>query len=709
MIRSFMEKRYIFLIMAGVFILSGRLILYAQSDWNEPKLQDDPDFGSYIESGFSIREDDFSEETYESFLQLYQPPVNLNVADRDDLQSLFFLNDQEISQILNHRREYGSFLSLQELFLIEGLDSATIALIKEFLTVEPVRGGPLDSLSFLKRIKQSAQYSLILRYGRILEKKKGFDNRSDPEQLLNKKYYAGSPDHLFLRFTLEVPEDFKAGLTAEKDAGETIYFSMKERAFGLDHYSGYMQKKYHSWLKHVILGDFTIHAGQGLVLGNGLFIGKGTEPIRTTVSYGQGARPYQGATEYGFFRGLALGFGGKKWEGTTFVSQKGVDASVEMPAGNAFTSVIRSIQKTGYHRTPAEIIKKNAASIRSAGILLQYQQGARNFIMGMSGVWNNLNLPLQKARNYYNIYDFSGRQLLNAGIHYNFYRGKFNVFGELALSNFSGWGVVQGLIANLGPAIETVIHLRHYGRDYFSFNARSFGEYAIAQNEKGIYWGIILHLLARLDVHFYFDIFRSNGLRYATASPSSGYEWMTCLKYNLGRFAGLDLYYQEEQKMRNLPVDTGKEYMVSPGLMRKTRLTYQYVPETGILLKSRIQASYYRFTPERNFGFAVIQDIGYKFARGYLKGRISYFKTDDFLTRQYVYEPDLLYSFSVPAYDGHGLRYSILFKITPTRNLDFWVKFGQYQFFDREIIGTGLEEIAGHKKSEIRCQIRIKF
>jgi hypothetical protein len=464
MIRRFQGKRFILLIMAGVFILSGRMIIYAQSHRNEPKLQDDPDFSSYIESGYSIREDDFSEEAYESFLQLYQHPININVADRGDLQSIFFLNDQEISQILNHRKEYGSFLSLQELFLIEGLDSTRAAWIKEFLTVEPVPGHLLDSLTFLKRIKQSGQYSLILRYARILENRKGFDNRSDPEQLLNKRYYAGSPDQLFLRFTLEVPEDFKAGLTAEKDAGEMIYFSGKERVFGLDHYSGYIQKKYHSLLKHIILGDFTIHAGQGLVLGNGLFIGKGTEPIRTTVNYGQGARPYQGATEYGFFRGLVLGFGGNKWEGTTFFSQKGMDASVEMPDGNEFTSVIRSIQKTGYHRTPAEIMKKNAASMRSVGILLQYQPGARNFIVGMSGVWNNLNLPLQEIRNYYNLYDFSGRQLLNAGINYNYYRGKFNVFGELAFSNFSSWGVVQGFIANLGPAVETVIHLRHYGR-----------------------------------------------------------------------------------------------------------------------------------------------------------------------------------------------------------------------------------------------------
>ncbi len=709
MIRNRKVKWFEFLFMIGVFAFSGRMILYAQSGRNATELRYDPDFGSYIESVFSINEDEISEDVYESFLQLYHHPINLNLADCDDLQSLLLLNDQEINRILIHRQEYGSFMSTEELYLIEGIDSARVDRIKDFITVEPVSFRPLDSLSFRKRLKQLAKYNMILRYGRILEKRKGFFNRTVPEQLLKNRYYVGSPDQLLLRFSMEVPEDLKIGLTAEKDAGEMIYFSAKQKGYGFDHYSGYIQKKYHSWLKQIILGDFTIHAGQGLVMGNGLFIGKGTESIRTTVRYGQGPRPYQGATEYGFFRGLVLEFGGNHWDGTTFFSQRGIDASVEVPGWDESRSVIRTIQETGYHRTPTELVQKNAAYLRSAGILLHYQSDNRNFTAGISGVWNMLNLPVEKIRNYYNLFDFAGKQHFNAGINYNFHRGKFSVFGELAVSDLSGLGAIQGIVANLGSVLETVIHFRHYDKKYFSFNGRSFGEFASPQNEQGIYWGIKLHPMARLDVHYYFDLFRSNWLRYAMASPSAGYEWMACFKYTAGLHAGFELYYQEEQKTRNLPVDTGEEYVPASGLMRKARLTYHYVPETGILLKSRIEGSYFKIFHKENFGFALIQDLGYKFGSGYFKARISYFRTDDYQTRQYVYEPDMLYYFSVPVYYGHGLRYLLLVKVSPLQNLDIWIKLGQYKFFDRDTIGSGLEEIAGHKKTEIRCQIRIKF
>jgi hypothetical protein len=681
----------------------GTFSLYAQTD------QDDPDYSSYVESVFSSQEDQIAEDVFESFLQTYHQPFNLNAVDREDLRSILLLDDQEITYILEHRQKYGSFLSFQELYLINGIDSAKVEMIKKFLIVEPVAFKQMDSLRFLKRVLQYGQSSLTLRYSRILEKRRGFLSRSDPDEVLKKRYYVGSPDQLYVRFTMEVPDDLKIGLTAEKDAGEPIYFSPKDKAYGMDHYAGFIQKKYHSWLKSFTLGDFKIQSGQGVVMGNGLLIGKGTEPIRTAVRFDQGARPYQGATEYGFYRGLALELGGKRWSTTSFVSYKGVDANLEFQDRDEMSAVIRSIQNTGYHRTPAELLKKNSASMTSAGLLCLFQSDYKNFSMGISGIWNELSQPLIETRNYYNLFDFSGRRHFNAGIHYNYYRGKLNVFGEVALSKMKGLGAVQGIIANLGPSIETIVHIRYYDKKYFSFTGRSFGEFTTNNNEQGIYWGIKLHPWANLDIHFYFDMFRSYWLRYATASPASGYDWMTFLKYTLGQYSGIDLYYQDERKMRNLPAELGKEYTLESGRRRKARLCYHLDPLKGIMLRSRIQAEHYEQDQTGTFGFSLIQNVGYKFARGYIKGGISYFRTDDFLTRQYVYEPDVLYYFSVPAYYGHGLRYLVVLKMRPIRNIDCWIKGGQYYFFDRETIGTGMDELSGHKKTEIRCQIRIKF
>jgi len=706
--------------MMGWMIVGGNIL--AQSAGDHADSGSDPDFASLFETVFPNLEVEVPEDVYESFLQIYQHPVDLNLADHSDLQNLFFLSDAEISRILQHRELYGGFLSLQELYLIDGIDSATVTLVREFLTIGDFSPDTMDSISFLQKLSDYSRYDLMFRYGRTLENRRGFINRADPEELLKKRYYVGSPDQLYLRFTLEVPGELKAGMTAEKDAGEMIFISPKSKGYGFDHYSGFVEKKYHSWLKRILLGNYKVQAGQGLVLGSGLFVGKGTEPIRTAVRQGQGVSPYQGATEYGFFRGMALELGGEKWKTIPFISHQGLDVSLyqvedssnetdtsEIFGKNKDSPLIRSILATGYHRTPAELLKKDAAQMTSAGILMQYQSIIRNFSTGISVVWDRLNLPVKRIRNYYNIFDFSGREQLNAGINYHFTHGKFHLFGEGALSKSSGWSFIQGIIAHLGSVMETLLHLRHYDPHYHTFHGRSFGEYAAIKNEQGVYWGIKLHALAKLDADFYFDIFRSNWLRYGVASPSAGYEWLTGVKLNAGRNTMVELYFKQERKIHNQPENRGNEYSLLPGTKRRAWLTYRYLPETGFQARSRIQATHYAFFNDNNFGIALIQDAGYQFSKGYIKGRISYFRAEDYQTRQYDYEPDLLYYFSVPSYYGHGWRFLLLFKFSPVNKLDFWIKLGQYQFLDRDAIGTGLDEIDGHKKTEIRCQIRFKF
>jgi hypothetical protein len=386
-----------------------------------------------------------------------------------------------------------------------------------------------------------------------------------------------------------------------------------------------------------------------------------------------------------------------------------LDATLEEENGIEGGKVIRSILRTGYHRTPLEIEKKNTGAIYSSGILLRYTSDHRNLTLGINGIWNKLSRPVREIPRYYNRYDFSGNQQLSLGINYNYYRGKFCAFGEVAYIHHAGIGLVHGLIANLSSSVETTIHLRYYGRQYYSLTGRAFGEYSMNNNEQGIYWGIKIMPVARVQLHFFFDLFRSDWLRNGMASPGAGYEWMAYIKYSIGHYSGMDLTFQAEHKGKNHPVGNLTEYTVSTGIRRKIRLNYQYGAERGLQIRSRIQGTQYCFRNNSYLGGAIIQDLGYKFSWGYLKSSASFFHTEDHMTRQYVYEPDVLFYFSVPAYYGRGLRYFILLKVKPLRSMECWLKFGQYHYFHQTTIGDGLEEIQGNKKTEIRCQIRFKF
>jgi len=685
------------------------LIVVVTTTVSAQHIDEEPDLNAIIESVFSVQDETVNnEDVYDSFMHLFQQPIDLNKTTRNELQLMYVLTEQEISQILTYRSKAGKFLSIYELYLIEGIDSMKVSLIKPFITVNSYDHIRNDSIPFVKKLWNYSQSSLVLRYSRILEKRRGYKNRQQPGEFLKNRYYIGSPDQIFARFNLQVPNNLNIGLTIEKDAGEPISFIPSKGLFGFDHYSGFIQKQFNSRITHITIGDFQFQTGQGLVMGNGFSVGKGTESIATIKRFDQGLRPYQGATEYGYFRGVALGIGGNKWGLDTFFSRKTEDATVTFEKKNN-QQVITGFIQNGYHRTPAEFEKKNMAIVNSIGFRGRFQSRYRNLTIGISGLWNQMNSPILENFNYYNRYDFSGINNYNLGLYYDYFKGKFNVFGEVASSKTGGIGMVQGIIANISSEVETIFQLRYYDKRYYSFFGKAFGEFSVNNNEQGIYWGLKVRPLAHLQVHFFFDIFRSLWLRYSTASPSTGHEWMVYSRYDVGKYSTLDFCYQEEHKEKNLSPVGSYEYSVSSGSRRKAKISYQYKPEIGLILKIRLQGDQFLLINKVSSGLAVVQDLGFQFNWGYIKGRFCYFNTDDYNTRQFVYEHDVLYYYSIPAYFGHGIRYYLLVKVLMFKNLNFWIKFGQYNFFDQKSIGTGLDEINGNKKTEVRCQIRLKF
>jgi hypothetical protein len=110
-------------------------------------------------------------------------------------------------------------------------------------------------------------------------------------------------------------------------------------------------------------------------------------------------------------------------------------------------------------------------------------------------------------------------------------------------------------------------------------------------------------------------------------------------------------------------------------------------------------------------GYVVYQDLSYKPKTIPMTFSLRYalFDTDDYNSRIYAYENDILYSFSVPAYYGKGSRFYIMTKVKLRKNIDFWLRFSQTYFTDRSVISSGLTEIEGNIKSEIKFQIRIKI
>ena len=85
---------------------------------------------------------------------------------------------------------------------------------------------------------------------------------------------------------------------------------------------------------------------------------------------------------------------------------------------------------------------------------------------------------------------------------------------------------------------------------------------------------------------------------------------------------------------------------------------------------------------------------------------MQYLETDSYNSRIYVYESDVLYSFSIPTFYDKGFRYYVNFHWPIKKHLHIWLRFAQTIFNDRINNGSGLDEIASSKKSEIKLQFK---
>ena len=126
-------------------------------------------------------------------------------------------------------------------------------------------------------------------------------------------------------------------------------------------------------------------------------------------------------------------------------------------------------------------------------------------------------------------------------------------------------------------------------------------------------------------------------------------------------------------------------------------------------LRTRLQGSSQREGEVFTQGFAIVQDVNFDVWKLKFNTRMALFDTEDFDNAQYVYENDVLYAFSIPAYSGQGIRSYATVRYDPTRKVSLWMRYAQFSFRDRETIESGLDEIEGNTSSELKLMMRVKF
>lgn len=696
-----------------LFILSLAILFMHILSAQEPQ-RPEIDLQDFTETLFQLQDEDINyEDLYESLLLLYSNPININRATRDELSSLYVLSVAQINSILEYIHQNGEFMSLYELQAVPGLDLSTIQNMLPFIVIrvgdEYGTSGPL-----LQRIVKEENNYFLLRTERILEEQKGYTPANSPGD----NRFIGSPTKLYGRFRTSHSRDFSLGFTFEKDAGEQFSWNPKSKQYGFDFYSFHFMKENVGGFKKVIVGDYQLQFGQGLLLGAGFNPGKGSETITTVRRSNSGIRPYTSVLESGFMRGAAATYSLGHLDITPFYSQLNQDASIRNDTTfTDFEEYISSIQQTGLHRTPSELAKKHLIDEKTYGLNLFYNKPTSDLQMGVTYINTDYGLPLLKKPNNYNQFEFQGDNNFNVGGYFNYNWENFLFFGEGAVSKSGGTGFVGGFIGSLSPIVSLSMVFRNYQKDFHAFYGNAFGEGSRNINEKGIYWGLKISPSRKYFLTAYYDRFSFPWLKFRVESPSDGFEYLIRFNYRPARHILLYGQYRTEQKGLTINTDDGNLNRLEDGTKRSYLFNMNYDIGLGFSLKSRIHLSNYLLAGQKTQGMAISQDFNFDISKFRFSTRVAIVDTDDFENRQYLYEKDVLYAFSVRGISGQAIRNYAMVQYKHSKKLNLWLRYARTNFHDSQRIlstessslGSGLSQIDGNTRSELKLQVRYRF
>ena len=666
------------------------------------------------------------EDLLENYIFFSENPININSTEVMQLVELRLLNVFQYEELQKYRRYYGDFMFLDELEMVEGFDEQTLAIIRPVVCIEKDQSN--DKLT-LNKMARYGKHQIVGRYEQILEKQQGYQPIDDSALLAKpNSRYLGSPQKYQLKYTYNYRNKIRAGFVLEKDAGE-IFFTDKvgdtiQKLLGDKFYRGFDFVGFHLYAKDLgivkaaVLGDYQLSFGQGLTLWSGMSFGKAGSGS-SVMKQGRGITPKGSASEYAFMRGAAVTLGSEPFSGTLFYSNRMIDANISVvDTIENEAELVSSLQETGYHRTIGEILDRHAIRQQVVGGHLAY--AIAHFEVGYTAHHTWLSAPLELKPSHYNQYYFQGKSLTNQGIDFKYVKGKYALFGEAAMSmNFDSTVLrqAQGPLAFAGlvgltvkPAgyLNFTLMYRDYGKAYQNLMSNAFGEGSRNQGQRGIYLGVEAAPAPYWNILAYVDQFQFTWLTSQVNAPSRGHDYYLRISHSFNRRTHAYLQFRSKTKMKN----STDAFVFShyPIFYTKNAVRFNINYELGwdIHCANKAEYAYYRNDGgSKEHGYFLCQDIAYKPEnKPYsFSFRYAIFDAKDYNARIYAYENDVLYSFSVPALYGKGMRIYLLGKVKLFNALTLYARIGRTIYSDRDEIGSGLTLIEGNHKTDLKVEV----
>lgn len=626
------------------------------------------------------------EEELETLDELLCHPLDLNHATRAQLEQLPFLNDLQVEQLLDYVRQHGGLASLYELQALTALDKETIDRLKPFVSLTP-RPATTSHFPTWKELAARGRHELLTRMNIPLYTRDGYRNR-----------YLGPSLYHNLRYNFRCGDFLTVGLTAEKDAGEPLFALHNGK--GYDAYHPYLLLHDLGPLKTLAVGCYRLHFGLGLTVGSG-FPGGKSYSIAAATFRSSSVRAHTSTDEYNYFQGIALTLTPlRRTELTAFYSRRHMDGTVR-------ADTLTAIDKSGLHRSQSEADKRGAFLLQTAGGHLHYRH--RLFQAGLTGLHYRFSLPYYPSlSSKYARYNLRGRQFYNLSADYQLRLGRFFLQGESATGS-RGYALLHQLHVRLCDDLRLLLTHRCYSHDYWALFARSFGESSTTQNENGWYLAAEGSPLAHCTLFAAIDLYSHPWWKYRISKPSQGQDYLTQAVWTPRAPLRFMLNYRYRHKERDVTGSGGRD--TRPTHHHRTRFRFSY---EGTVWKTRTTLDYNHFhlqgtAPSQ--GWQVAQAVSLTPRKGTLRTTLqaAYFHTDDYDSRNYLSEKNLLHTFYTPSFYGEGVRCMWHVRCDLLLRFTLLLKWGYTHYFDRHEIGSGPDLIRSNHKSDVQLQFRARF
>lgn len=660
----------------------------------------------FVEQLFLEAEDEetsaSAENLVDDYIYLHTHPININNADSVELQQLAFLTDGQVSAICRYVSRYGALYSVGELMLVPELDYHTRQLLSYFVTFGEPNKDEESLRDTWHRMLTQGRSELYSRTDVPLYKRAGYAPRTQGElEASPSLYYTGNTLYHNLRYNYRYRTNLSWGVSAEKDAGEPLFTSAAPLP---DYLSGYVQLADMGILKNLVVGNYRLSFGQGLILNSDFALGK------TMLLQGMGRRsasikPHRGTGESDYYTGAAATLAWQSWQFTTFASYRPIDATLDGEA-------ISTLKTDGYHRTPLEQAKRGNTRSNLFGAHLAYS--SHGVHLGLTAMYQSFNRNFALPKQSYKRYFPQGNEFFNTSVDYAWHHHRLSIAGETAMDIKGSVATLNMLRIKAVDRLHFTLLQRYYAHDFWALESKSFSSSADVRNEQGIYLGAEWQPNMKFLLTAYIDAYHFPYLRYQVSAPSYGTDGAFSARYKVGENHTLQLRYRFRMKQR----DVAEGYSLAEGILLNewthrvraqwsgtlTPLWSCQALTEGCFVQAETQSVGVMASVQATYS-PVFDNITLHFSGGFTAFNA------DYAARLYGYERGLLYAYNYQMYYGEGIRSYLIaqYKHKELPRLTATLKLGATYYFDRATLGNGAAMIDACHREDVQVQIGYKF